>query len=226
MSFLTSLFGSPDRRLEAIITDVTRMQGDRICIAALCGKRTIRLHDPQPREQHWRALDHLAPGDVVSVTWRPVKRYRPPHAEDGNWNPATFEKVGKLSVDEFVARLSELASRTLVEAFGQPWFRTQRGNAAFKPRGQRSIVSVRAKRVIARRLGDAVRVDFSDGEREWKTVPLEDLAVRTGSRPWQMTGDEAVLRVGLGRPYQAGPDKPPACFLQVNHIFPIDQGAS
>lgn len=210
------------------------MQGDKVCIAALCRGSSIRLHEPQPKEQWLQSIGGLAPGDLVSLTWKVARRYRRPHAEDGNWYPTTFTKRDRLPEDDLVKRLSGKAFRSIDEAFGRVRFFSENGNAAFAPgKGARSLASLIVSSVRAYPHADGVRVDFADSKQQWRMAPLEDLAVRIhqlrcsscrSNLPAllasEFCGGGAILRVGLGRPFQGG-DKADACYLQVNHIFLI-----
>jgi hypothetical protein len=221
MSFLETLFDGRNSRIEAVITDVTRMHQDKVCVAAIHRRGSIRLHNPHPREQWLRSIDGLAPGDVVSLTWRPVRRYRPPHSEDGDWNPARFEKIRHLSDEELVERLRGRAFSGIEKAFGKPRFQSENGNAAFAPdQGSRSLASLLVNSIRLYPVGEGVRADFTDDRHQWKMVPVEDLAIRSGRHPYTLEATQALLRVGLGRPFQAG-ERPPACYLQVNHVFPL-----
>lgn len=236
MGFLDSLFGrggaKPGRLL---ITDVTRMEGDRVCIAALDGDRAIRLHSPHPREAWLDSIGGLAPGDEISAAWRIDRRYSRPHAEDARWIPASVEKTGRLTREQLTERLAGLAYPSVTAAFGDPAFESSRGNPAFPPgRGDRSLACLTVKRVFLRPDGQGIRADFVDAGGAWRMVPVEDLALRrhqagcpdcAGDRlaerlSAEMSGAEAVLRIGLTRPFEPSPGRR-GCYLQVNHIFPL-----
>jgi len=224
LSFLDTLFGSRPRLTEAIITDVTRMSGEKVCVAALAGKQNIRLHEPAPRERWLSTIGGLAPGDVVKLDWRPARRYRLPHAEDGDWSPATLTKLAAVSSDELISRLKPKAVRSVRDAFGQPWIYSERGNPAFRPgQGSKSLATLAVRSVRLYQHGEGLRADFADEQTTWKMVPVEDLALGTQGSVARFECGEALLRVGLGRPFEAN-GKPAACYLQVNHVFPI--GAS
>jgi hypothetical protein len=234
LTLFDSLFGARNRytSIEAVITDVTRMQGDKVCIAALHRDKSIRLHDPAPREQWLRLMGGLSPGDAVTLTWRPARRRRRPHLEDGDWNPDLFTKVDRLREDEFIKRLSAIAFSSIKDTFGKPCFYSENGNAAFTPgKGSRSLASVTATSVRVYPFGDGVRVDFADSRREWTMAPMEDLIVRNHQSQCsscscnlrsllasEFEGTQAVLRVGLSRPFE-NEDYEAACYLQVNHVF-------
>jgi len=68
---------------ELIITDITRMSGQRLCVAGDAGGKTIRLDRPNPTEEWAVAMGGLHPGSVLSLDcWR-SRWARPPHVEDG-----------------------------------------------------------------------------------------------------------------------------------------------
>lgn len=217
-----------------MITDVTRMQGDKVCIAALDKGKAVRLHNPVPKEEWLRLIGGLAPGDVVSLSWKSPRRYQRPYLEDRDWNPESLSKVEHVAEDELAQRLSDSAFLSIKDAFGQPCFHSENGNAAFAVgKGARSLASVGVDSVRVYPHEEGVRVDFADRRQEWSMVPLEDLAVRnhrahcsacSTSLPTSLAsefeGGPAILRVGVGRPFQSG-GYPPACWMQVNHIFLI-----
>ena len=236
MTLFDILFGARNRytSAEAVVTDVTRMQGNNVCIAALRGGNSIRLNSPAPKDHWLRSIGGLTPGDAVSLTWRAARRCHRPHLEDGDWNPALFTKVHRLPDDELIKLLSANAFRSIKDAFGKPCFYSESGNAAFTPsKGARSLASVIVSSVRAYPYGEGVRADFVDDRREWTRVPIEDLVIRdhqtncsscSSSLPALLAsefgGTQAVLRVGLARPFEAKPNAA-ACYLQVNHVFLI-----
>jgi hypothetical protein len=218
--------------LEAIITDVTRMRGPNICVAAVQQGRAIRLHSPQPKDQWVASVGGLVPGDVVSVDWRQTQSLQPPHTEDGSWDQSTFVKCHRLAETELADLLSADAFSSVEDAFGAPCDRSVRGNAAFQPgTGARSLASILARSVRVYPDLDGIRVDFVDTQEAWTGVPLEDLLVRQHQNQCptcasqlsrlladDFQGSNAVLRLGLGRQFQAR-GHASACWMQVNHIF-------
>jgi hypothetical protein len=188
------------------------MSGDKVCIAARLNGKSIRLAEPHPRDTWVTSVGGLGPGDLVRVQWRPTKRYRRPHSEDGRWSPSAFAKVRNLRLDELSRELGPSAFNSVEEAFGKPLFVTERGNPAFRPdHGSRSLATVRARRVSVYPHGDGVRTDFTDSQRSWRMVPVEDLAIRQhqhrcpdcskrlrASLAEQYDSTEAIVRIGLG----------------------------
>lgn len=237
MGFFDSFFGglgSSKKARDLLITDVTRMDGDKVCIAALDGGKAVRLNTPQPRESWIESLGGLAPGDQLSAVWRPAKRYTPPHMEDGGWVPASAEKTGSPGEDALVRRLGPQAFDSVAAAFGSPAYKSARGNPAFSPgRGSRSLATLRARRVTLRPAANGVRADLVDHAGDvWKAVPVVDLAIRVHQQRCpdcrgdrlaenlmaEFAGSDALLRIGLGRAYQPD-DEHIGCYLQVNHVF-------
>lgn len=217
------------------ITDVTRMAGDAVCIAAADGTKAVRLSTPQPRDLWLESIGSLAPADQISVTWRREKRYKPPHIEDGRWVPSSLTKVGSLAREEFLGSLRAQSFPSVGKAFGQPAFYSQRGNPAFTPgRGSRSLATLRVKRILLRPIGEGIRADFVDDDGVSKMVPVEDLAIRMHQNRCpecagdglaenltaEFSGDNALVRIGLGRAFKSADNNRRGCYLQVNHVFP------
>jgi hypothetical protein len=222
---LAILFGEhrPYSSVETVVTDVTRMQGDKVCLAMLHAETVIRVHEPTPTEGWLRSIGGLSPGDELRLTCRPDRVIAPPHVEDHEWNPQSVVKIGHLSRDQLVQRLEAAAFATVRDAFGEPAFYSDSGNAAFSPRrGKRSLATLTAREVRIHSYRRGVRADFSDLDRAWTMAPLEDLAMRTrlAALPLSEIEGGALLRIGLGRPFSYA-DRPAACYLQVNHIIPL-----
>lgn len=220
------------QKQDIIVTDVTRMEAGRVCIACLRGRQQMRLSAPQPTREWLDSIGGLNPGETVSLRWRAVKRFRPPHSEDGNWTPSSLDKTGALAHGQLYDVLARHARSSVRSAFGKPAFSARRGNPAFPAdRGKHSLATMRASSIRIYRHENRIRADFQDERDQWSMVPVEDLRLwrhhdecpdcattfelRLAS---EMSGDEGLLRIGLGRPFQ--PDgRETGCFLQVNHIL-------
>lgn len=225
---------------EAIITDVTRMLPPKVCIAALQAERTIRLNRPQPDEAVLASIGGLLPGDRVAIDWLDNPFFVPPHVEDGDWEPESLHKLGRLPKPELVDLLLPGAACSVEEAFGQKWFRGTKGNGAFRPgTGARSLATVLARDVRVYQWFPSVRVNFRDDRDRWTMVPLEDLGVRRHQQLCpeclasngrisgfdrnlrdEFWGRDVLLRVGLTRPFEAEGQET-ACWLQVTGVYPI-----
>jgi hypothetical protein len=161
--------------LEAVITDDTRMGPPRVCIAARNGNRTIRLDEPQPDERFLASVGGLRPGEIVAVEWGEDPFCEAPHVEDGDWEPRSIRKIGRLAQAQLLDLLTPDAAGGIGEAFGPEWFLGVHGNGAFRPgEGERSLASLIAHDVRVYQWFEGVRVDFADSHRRWTTVPLED----------------------------------------------------
>ncbi len=224
MSLFASLFGSWRAR-EIIVTDVTRMQGDRLCVAGLAGKDTVRLAEPSPTTEMSASLGEIELGQVLRVEVNPLRRYRPPHCEDCRWIPISLQKIACLGPDELHDRLAPGAVPSLGRAFGRVKYFASRGNPAYPPdRGKRSLATIRAHDIRIYRHEGGMRADFGDSEDAWHMLPVEGIAIRHHCEHCRRCLDaghlcipKALLRVGLGRPFR--PDRGDlGCFAQVNSI--------
>ena len=221
--------------MEAIITDITRMGPNRVCIAALAGRRQIRLEDPTPNDEWVREIEGLHPGCVVEVDWKSSK-HPPPHVEDGRWELDTLRKIGDLGESELMDALESTSFESVRAAYGEPMILGKGGSCAFAPgTGTRSLASIRAEINSLNApwdvKSDKVRVSFSDASDQWRKVPLQDLLVNQHLRTCKRCSDnaqafidrdfpigDAILRVGLARAEALG-SHPSACWIQVNHVL-------
>lgn len=220
------------RKQDIIVTDVTRMEVGRVCIACIRGRQQMRLSTPQPTREWLDSIGGLNPGDTVSLKWRTVKRFRPPHSEDGAWTPSSLDKTGALAHGRLYDMLARHAKSSVRSAFGKSAFSARRGNPAFPAdRGRHSLATIRASSIRLYRHQNRIRADFQDDRDQWSMVPVEDLllwqhldhcpdcpATFESRLASEIGGDEGLLRIGLGRPFQ--PDgRRIGCFLQVNHVL-------
>ena len=218
---------------EVLITDVTRMRDDRVCVAGISGRKCVRLHEPSPTTDLLASLGGLAPGDVIRVQWRYARRWTPPHKEDARWRPNTVERREPSGLEALYERLSASAFGSVSSAFGDPKYLTSKGNPAFPThRGKRSLASITASDVRVYRYSDGLRANFKDADQEWRMLPVESIAIREHfarceecRRTGEMRASSAALRVGLGRPFRPDGEEP-GCFAQVNNVVPADSAGS
>lgn len=217
---------------ELLITDVTRMQGDRVCVAGLVGKNTVRLAEPAPTRQLLKKIGGLASGDVIGVDWNRLSRYRPPHTEDCRWRPTSALRRPSLEPEALYSRLAPAAFGSVHEAFGKPKFLARKGNPAFpSDKGKRSLATISATNVRVYRFGDCLRAEFEDSETSWRMLPVESIAIRDHfkvcsecKRTGETRAESALLRVGLGRPFQPDGEQL-GCFAQVNAVVSQESGS-
>jgi len=218
---------------EVLITDVTRMSGDQICVAGLSGRHTVRLSEPTPTSQLLAKLGGLSPGDSIRVQWRYAPNSEAPHQEDACWVPKTLQRLTRADRAEHYQHLLVHSFESVIAAFGEPKYLMSKGNPAFPPsRGRRSLASIAAKEVRVYRFGDGLRADFEDGNREWRMLPVESISIRahfatcdTCRGAGEARASLALLRVGLGRPYQPDGEEL-GCFAQVNDVIPAELAGS
>jgi len=161
MTLFASLFGSRRTR-EILITDVTRMSGDRLCVAGIAGSDTIRLAEPSPTTSLVESLGGLDVGDVVRLEVHPLPRYRPPHREDCRWITRSLERVRHMDSVELAGRLRSRALPSLGKAFGSVKYFAPRGNPAYPPdRGKRSLATVPARDIRIYIHGEGLRADLA-----------------------------------------------------------------
>jgi hypothetical protein len=208
-----------------VITDVTRMQGERLCIAGIDRKATIRLAEPHPTTDLVATLGGLAPGDVISLQVQPVQRYRPPHKEDSRWLPSSVQRIEHLCSADLYDRIAPMAFASVTEAFGRIKYISSLGNPVFPTdHGKRSLASLKVRNVTLHRVANGLRADFEDSDRSWEMLPVEGLDLRLHlaecadcSSLGRLRMGEAIVRLGLGRPYT--PDgQDTGCFAQLNSL--------
>ncbi|TAK56196.1 MAG: hypothetical protein EPO22_13825 [Dehalococcoidia bacterium] len=223
------------KRLSVVLTDVTEMSGDNVCIAGvdLASGRTVRLSDRTPTRRMLAGHGGLRPGDVVDVKFDPMRRPEAPHVEDGRWDHLTLHKARVMPFDELHALLGRRAFRSVEEAFGRHAVMGRNGNHGWKRgTGARSLATLRATDVRATLSRDTLRVEFTDGAGvTWTAAPFQDLAVKTHPASCEacrcqhlpnvaaeFDAGEALLRIGLTREF-APSGGPGGCWLQVTNII-------
>jgi hypothetical protein len=220
-----------------LLTDVTAMAADAVCIAGIDVKsgQTMRLNEPQPTRRLLELVGGLAPAEVIEVDCRPLRGVDAPHSEDCAWTPRSLKKKRVAPADEALRLLDKTSLSGVIEAFGPPSFVEPGRNRGWTPgSGIRSLASVSATGVtVALADSGRGRITFADAAGEaWANVPFQDLAVRNHARqcPACTTGylanlqqefetSEALIRIGLTRPYAAEDGAEPLCWLQVTNVL-------
>jgi hypothetical protein len=178
-------------RAPILVTDLTRMQGERICLAG------YRLDvDPPTCVRPLFANGHLTErwlfdGDEAIVRPRAVveldllgARPDPPHVEDWHVHPRVRRQVRMAAADELGTLLERIADASVAAIFGAP---IRHDNGWYLPAGtgERSLGAVRAVQVLA--VGHAFREDrrtwgyrmaFTDATGEEYRLAVTDLAFR------------------------------------------------
>lgn len=221
-----------------MILDVTQMSGDAVCVAGidLANDETVRLAGPQPTQRLLAALGGVDPGDIVKVEAKPLRKLEAPHAEDCEWNPRSFRRVGVASLADMQAAIAPGAFSSVQAAFGEPVTRGTFGNSSWSPAsGTRSLatISVLYVRATSDR-NERARIAFKDESLEyWQAVPLQDLRVKmhhlncgdcegtahVDQLQQEFDVNRCLIRVGLTRPFSPNEGTEPMCWLQVTNIL-------
>lgn len=214
------------------------MAGKNVCVAALDRgtEQQIRLNSPQPTESHCAGLDI---GVEINVSWSLSANNAQPHAEDGVWEPQSLRITRRLNAAELLELLQPPAKIRVSDIFGDPWRRGRNGNVGFQPGvGASSLGSLIMDGISIRGEDNGLRVLFKDADGDY-VVPFQDLHVRlhqqrcpqcqldwVGPTHRAYADRPVLLRLGLTRPYEIEGYHPPTCWLQVNHIIPLELALS
>jgi hypothetical protein len=231
-------------RKQLIITDLTRMQGDRVCIFGVdAGGRGIRPVTAPPGIQEDYLCDRrgqrvIRPFAVIEFDLV-RSRAKPPHTEDWEINPRYAPKLIRcLSEDESREFLERILDRSVRSIFGADVHGNQYMNEG---EGHRSLGTVIATEVLSvvhcftEYERYEYRIKFSDVAGEIYDLPVTDLAFREYCDRLRLQGyttatigaelglklrrSRVFIRVGLARPFAKMFNR---CYLQVCaiHAFP------
>ena len=232
-------------KTKLVITDLTRMQGTRICIAG------YTLYWACVRPVFWSSgLVERWLCDKGKVVIRPfavvefdLQEQTPhaPHTEDWIIGEVYREHCGMLDEDRQKHLLKRIADKDVASIFGAPILREE-GCYVESGTGTRSLGTVVPRKIrqvgyIKRDVGKwDYRLSFTDSAGEGYNLSVTDLAfrylldnarVRKGVAPEesvkQLTAflqkSQVFLRIGLSRNWEKHPDR---CFLQITgvHTYP------
>lgn len=226
---------------ELLITDLTRMSGDTICLAGI--DRTLKCIRPELRsgggipERHLRIDGNriIRPGMVVRLNLEPHPAPRPPHIEDHYWlNIENTRYVKTLSEAQWKSALAGTAKATVAGIFETELHLNKN---ILPGQGSCSLGTLRPKVVneflFQRTMWDGVerldyRLNFVDATDAAFHIKVNDLALQTYALKLSATmtaGEisrhlterlrraEVLLRIGLTRPFQGW------CWLQVTGLY-------
>lgn len=228
-----------------VITDLTRMQDQRVCVAGYDEQgRCVRPVLPPPGIQE---CSLYANGKSIifpfaSVTYDLIEHApQPPHTEDYLFHPAAVQSGGALDMDDRPAFLLRTLSPNVAAIFGQPIY-ADAGHYVLDGSGPRSLGTVQPSRppqVLFQTGQDGVikpRLAFEDEAGAHYRLAVTDLAWRYQADFFRRTENLPVealtarmqaalqskavfLRIGLARGWSKHPDR---CYLQVTgiHTFP------
>lgn len=222
---------------KVVITDVTRMHGNRVCIAGLdrncnCIRPVLSRGALTVEHLYKDGKLIMAPRNVIAFHLT-EKILRPPHTEDCVYDPARAELQETLTVEQMRKVLVKSCFGSVDEIFGEPLIE---GKYLKPGMGERPTRTVRA-RVANIDLANQ-RISFCD--KSGKFYPLRkvtDLSFHAYAAECTGTGqekavvkrlkwrfrkaDDVFLRLSLTRPW-ARPDGVEGCWLQITgvHSFP------
>ena len=181
-------------RVPIVVTDLTRMQGERVCLAGyrLDGDLAEPPGCVRPIFAHGDLSERwLFDGDEAVVRPRTVveldlllARPDPPHVEDWHVHPRVRRRLRLMPDDEFGALLHRIEDGAVAAIFGAPILHD---NGWYLPAGtgNRSLGTVRPAQVLAvsyayreERRTWAYRLAFVDAAGEEYRLAVTDLAFR------------------------------------------------
>jgi hypothetical protein len=226
-----------------MISDVTRMRGDGVCVAALDAQGRSVRPIPAAGVNHRRAQLRLAdgavvkPGLIVEGDFAPSSLQAPPHLEDIVYTRSGLQAVGQAERGEFLQRLKQSCSPGLSELYGAEVHEAPKGYL-LEGVGRRSLGTVRPSLLVAFTLQERdgtlrPRLRFATREDSgfWD-LPIVDLGIwgwvnevaekrslasaQAAVDSILMRGGETYLRIGLTRGFTTPEwEGPKRCFLQV-----------
>jgi hypothetical protein len=228
-------------RTPVTITDLTRMQGDHICVAGYLRDGTCI----RPQFQ-WKPLTEGWVWLKGSVVIRPFAEVEldllqhtphPPHSEDWLVSPTYYRLLRFLKPDKQLELLDKIHDPDVSSIFGAP-INQENGWFIQAGQGTRSLgtVKVKVERVVFAARQDGrwdYRIAFTDASGAQYRLAVTDLAFRCyldharsqQAVPPQLSADRLAallqeatmyLRIGLARGWEKYPDR---CYLQVTAVY-------
>lgn len=239
---LSGVFGEQSTRKTLLITDVTKMHGDRVCIAGL-DEAGVCIRPVFPRPEHVR-IHHLYHEHKIIVRARAKVTFKlsrcpvePPHGEDWLISPAPLVLVGTCAGPDWEATLRQGAFES-AESIFEGHLREGRWVLPGAPtRSLGTLADARIDQValVERESKLEYRLSFADAAgTRYRSVAVTDLTFRAfadsevkteGGFPmaarnitrW-LQKRRVYLRIGLTRPF-APAGAMPVCWMQVTAIY-------
>jgi hypothetical protein len=224
------------------ITDVTRMGGQRVCIAGYlpddtCVRLVFRWSNPTEEWLKGAEGGVIRPFAVVECDLQ-ERDSQPPHTEDWIIDNTYRVNKGLLSPDQQEALLTRICDESVERIFGAAIHQGP-GWYVKKGEGVRSLGTVKPRRVweVFYNLNEKgkweYRLAFSDQTGQRYKLAVTDLAFRyaldylrvreklssleAAQRLTTMLQKARVfLRIGLARPWEEFPDR---CYLQITGVY-------
>lgn len=223
------------------ITDVTRMQEGRVCIAGYDRRRNCVRPVLPPPGIHERTL--YADGCVVVFPFAVVEYDllqpvpQPPHTEDCRYDPASVRLVERLDEKRKQVILTRTVFQSVQAIFEVP-IHSDVGHYVMDGLGPRSLGTIRPRQILKAFYEQSpdgkwkYRLGFVDGAETTYWLTVTDLAWRyycddqrrNGRDPKEIASElttalkssQVYLRIGLARGWKEYPDR---CFIQMTGVF-------
>ncbi len=227
------------------ITDLTRMSGNRVCIAGIDSDGVcIRPDLPYPGvlQEHLQVDGRriIKPRAKIEFELSPKPNTEAPHTEDKLFRVDTWRHRGDCDNQEWLQLLNRAAYPSIEDIFEGA---LQEHKHGLPGEGPRSLGTIRAAYVHDVQLASPYtdsprpRLRFSDAERIEHDLPIVDLAYREQVdrlgqdwASWESTtlnklrrAPVLFLRVGLARPWAQMGNR---CYLQVTGIYCLPHNAA
>jgi len=227
---------------ELVITDVTRMQAGRVCIAGYDRKRNCVRPVLPPPGIHETLLSadgkpRIFPFAVVEFDLQ-EHIPKPPHVEDWRFDPAAVRFVKRLGDAEKKITLERLCFADVQSIYETHIF-TGNGSYLLEGEGRRSLGTIQPTRISQvnyEKQNDAwkYRLQFEDRRGKTYHLTITDLAWRyfcdarrnAGETPEQISATlcaelrarPTFLRIGLARGWDKYPGR---CYLQITGVYTV-----
>jgi len=231
---------------QIVVTDVTRMSGNRVCIAGVTSEgQTIRPLFPNHEviNEDWLYKNGKAEIFPFSKIILDLLKHepKPPHTEDWIVNPGVKKFLGLASENERKRILNLTLAESVFAAFGAP-IQNDRGFFINVNEGSSSLKTIKAKSVDYVKYDDCsggkqYKLKFTDQNDEQYLFPVTDLSFRyyldylSLKNNWgsgkiglsiqnHLNKSTVYLRIGLGRPWHPEhAHRKDRHYLQINGVY-------
>jgi hypothetical protein len=227
-----------------IITEVTRMQEGRVCIAGYdqhgqCLRPVLPPPGIHESTLYSGARPIIFPSAKVEFEFT-LPTPQPPHTEDVRYDPTAVHFIERQADERWHKMLEKTLSKTVADIFDQP-IHSEHGHYIMDGQGPRSLGTIKPARItqviyeLSQENKWQYRLRFEDGAGAAYRLTITDLAWRyycdhqrtQGEAPAHVATsllhilqtNEVYLRVGLARGWDKFPGR---CYIQLTgvHTFP------
>lgn len=232
---LSATYKVTDER-QVLITEVTRMSGGLVCVAAIdihAGTmvRPLQGDGSNWEEAKWVAGGYMLVGNILSLA--PAASGNPdyPHATE-DFRVASVRSLGSSSAAELYEACKETADGSIEAIFGGALTEGKYVVAGSQCRSLGCIMLSRGA-LKASEYYNKVQVSYKDSSGSWHNLPVTELATKNAGDA--ATGATALaarlkkanffkpiaLRIGLARAWDGGEQgySPKRCYVQLNGII-------